>query len=146
MSVNDEKLIKKVCDFINNLTKEELEQAMKNVDRMNNLFSIAEELWGSQPEINETKVNGIYDVNCSRHGGYFVDISEHPQLKEYGKETSNANICAFEEDLEALKVLWIYPDLINNKENVDKWLNPKMIMDTYKGSEFLEEFPDRKLN
>ena len=145
MSVNDEKLIKKVCDFINNLTKEELEQAMKNVDRMNNLFSIAEELWGSQPEINETKVNGIYDVNCSRHGGYLVDISKHPDLKNYGDKTYNPNICAFEEDLEALKVLWLYPELINNKENVDKWLNPKMIMDTYKGSEFLEEFPKRNL-
>jgi len=109
------------------------------------LISIAENLWGSQPMVKKTKVDGIYDVEASRHGGFLVDTNLHSKLKQYGDTIYNSNISAFEEDLEALKVLWLYPELINDEENVDRWLNTRMIQETYKGTEFLKEFPNRNI-
>ena len=107
--------------------------------------SVAEMMWGEDARTFPTKVKGICEAITSRHGGYLVDINIHPDLKNYGDPTRVPNIRAFEEDYEALKVLWLYPQLINNPERADEWLNEKTVVRYEPNSNFLKEFPTRRI-
>jgi len=113
--------------------------------RLSELVTITQDMWGREPEVFNTKVEGIYDTRTAGHGGYLVDTRLHPELKNYGADTRNSNIRAFEEDYEALKVLWLYPQLINNSERANEWLNEKTVVRYEPNSNFLNEFPNRKL-
>lgn len=109
------------------------------------LVSATEYMWGNAPEVFDTKVKGIYDTTTARHGGYLVDITIHPELGKYGAKTNITNIRAFEEDYEALKVLWVYPELINNLENVKEWLTADDIIRGDENTDFLKDFPECSL-
>lgn len=110
---------------------------------LSKLISATIDMWGHEAEVFNTKVKGIYDTRTARHGGYLVDITIHPELKEYGAKTNDSSIRAFEEDYEALKVLWIYPELINNPEKADEWLNAETVIRFDKDDSFLKDFPAR---
>ena len=112
---------------------------------LSELISITQDMWGREPEVFNTKVEGIYDTRTAGHGGYLVDTRLHSELKGYGADTFNSNIRAFEEDYEALKVLWLYPQLINNPERADEWLNEKTVVRYEPDSNFLKEFPTRRM-
>ncbi len=112
---------------------------------LSKLISATIDMWGHEAEIFNTKVKGIYDTRTARHGGYLVDITIHPELKEYGARTNDSSIRAFEEDYEALKVLWIYPELINNQKNADEWLNAETVIRFDKDDSFLKDFPERNI-
>lgn len=107
---------------------------------LSQLISATEYMWGYNAEIFNTKVKGIYDTRTDRHGGYLVDINIHPEFKKYGAETNNSSIRAFEEDYEAMKVIWLYPSLVNNK----KWYDNLKIDEVVRyesDTKFKREFP-----
>ena len=103
-----------------------------------------ENKWGSGIKVFKTKVKGIYDTTTARHGGYLVDINLHPELSKYGAKTNIPNLRAFEEDYEALKVLWVYPQLINNIKEAKSWLTPESVIRYDDNNNFLKDFPERK--
>ena len=84
---------------------------------VNDLMMAAKDMWGNVDKVKKTKIKGIFDVCTEGHGGYLVDITVHDELKNYGFETNIENLRAFEEDYEALKVLWLFPELIRNTKN-----------------------------
>lgn len=112
---------------------------------LSELISITQDMWGGDAEVFSTKVEGIYDTTTARHGGYLVDTRLHPDLKKYGAKTFNSYIRAFEEDYEALKVLWLYPQLINNPEKAEEWLNKESVIRFDEDDRFLREFPIRRI-
>lgn len=112
---------------------------------LSELISITQDMWGGDAEVFSTKVEGIYDTTTARHGGYLVDTRFHPELKQYGAKTYKSYIRAFEEDYEALKVLWLYPQLINNPEKAEEWLNKESVIRFDKDDSFLREFPSRRI-
>ena len=101
-----------------------------------------ENMWGREPRVCITKVKGIYDTTTARHGGYLVDINLHPELSKYGAKTNIPNLRAFEEDYEALKVLWVYPQLINNIKEAKSWLTPENVIRYEADDRFLKDFPE----
>lgn len=101
---------------------------------------VTEYMWGSNPVVKPTIIDGIYDTQTDRHGGYLVNIEKIPQLTNYGEKTNISNIKAFEEDYEALKVLWVFPKLINEPEKAHKWLTPEQVIKYESGVDFLEDF------
>lgn len=107
------------------------------------LENVTRNKWGEDPQVFNTLYEGIYDANASRHGGYLVDITINPELKGFGAKTIENNIRAFEEDYEALKVLWLFPKLIKSKENVYKWLNKDTVIKYDDNKKFIEKFPER---
>lgn len=107
------------------------------------LVSIAEDEWGDDVIIDGTEVDGIYDVQTARHGGYLVDINLYPELAEFGAKTRHENINAFEEDYEALKVLWLFPQLLRDKEA--KWLTADNVVKYDADKKFITKFPERKV-
>ncbi len=109
------------------------------------LENITRDMWGEDPQVFATSYEGIYDTNTSRHGGYLVDTNLHPELKGFGVKTTENNIRAFEEDYEALKVLWLFPKLIKSKENLDKWLNKDTVIKYDDTDKFLKQFPERRI-
>jgi hypothetical protein len=109
------------------------------------LISVSEDMWGNEAQIFNTKVEGIYDATTARHGGYLVDIKMHPKLKKYGAKTNNSNIRAFEEDYEAMKVLWIYPELLQHPEKASEWLTAENVIKYDKDNSFLKDFPKRNI-
>lgn len=113
---------------------------------LSKLISITEYMWGNDVQIYNTKIEGIYDTTTARHGGYLVDINLHPELKKYGSKTNDSSIRAFEEDYEALKVLWVYPELLKNPEKASEWLNSETVIRFDKDDSFLKDFPSKNLN
>lgn len=109
------------------------------------LKSATKYMWGNEAVVYDTKVEGIYDTTTARHGGFLVDITLHPELKNYGDKTNIPNIRAFEEDYESLKVYWLYPELINNKEKANEWLNEKTVIRFDEDDSFLKDFPERRV-
>lgn len=104
------------------------------------LIYIGTNKWREGAKVRETNVDGIFLCTTSGHGGYLVDIEKHPELKKYGDSTYNKQINAFEEDYEALKVEWLYPSLVNNKE----WYNNLTIDEVVRyesNNKFKTEFP-----
>lgn len=112
---------------------------------LSKLLSATEYMWGHDAEVFKTKVNGIYDTRTARHGGYLVDISIHPELKKYGAETNNSSIRAFEEDYEAMKILWVYPELLQNPEKAKEWLTQENVIRYEADDSFLKDFPERNV-
>lgn len=112
---------------------------------LNQLISATENMWGNGAEVFATKVKGIYDTTTARHGGYLVDINIHPELKNYGSKTNDPSIRAFEEDYEALKVLWVYPELIKNPEKAKEWLTSENVIRYDSNDNFLKDFPRNNL-
>lgn len=112
---------------------------------LSKLLSVAEYMWGTDSQIVNTKVEGIYDTTTARHGGYLVDVTIHPKLEKYGAKTNEPHIRAFEEDYEALKILWVYPELVNNPENASKWLTADNVTRFEKDDKFLKDFPKCRL-
>jgi len=109
------------------------------------LRDIGERMWGEGVSIKSTDVKGIFDCTTSGHGGYLVDINLHPELKKYGYPTYEQDIKAFEEDYEAIKVIWLYPSLVNNKEWYEK-LTIKDIVRYDSNNQFEKEFPYKRRN
>ena len=112
---------------------------------LSELISITQDMWGGDAEVLPTKVDGIYDTTTARHGGYLVDTRLHPKLRKYGEKTFNSHIRAFEEDYEALKVLWLYPQLLKEPEKANEWLNEKTVTRFDEDDKFLKEFPTRRI-
>lgn len=109
------------------------------------LISATQYMWGSDPIIEDTIIDGIYNTTTARHGGYLVDITKIPELSKYGDKTNIPNIRAFEEDYEALKVLWLFPELLNNPEESYKWLTAETVNRFDRDNSFLEDFPKRRI-
>ena len=80
-----------------------------------------EELWGDDARVYETRVDGIYNCDTARHGGYLVDTNVFPELAKYGEKTSIDNIVGFEEDYEALKVIWAVPEVLEQVQLNNNW-------------------------
>ena len=106
------------------------------------LVQAGTDLWGEGAVVNDTIVDGIYDCYTNGHGGYLIDTDIFPQLKKYGEGTSIDNIVGFEEDYEALKILWVFPMLINNEDFKNK-LNLDMVLryEDNLNDDFRKEFP-----
>lgn len=105
------------------------------------LISATEYMWGQGAKIYDTEIDGIWNTDTDRHGGFLVDINIHPELSKYGDKTNISNIRAFEEDYEALKVLWVYPKLINNPEAAKEWLTVDNVIKFDKNDDFIKDFP-----
>ena len=112
---------------------------------LSSLIPVTEDMWGSDAQVFETEVDGIYDATTSSHGGYLVDINLHPELKKYSVKTINPSLHAFEEDYEALKVLWLYPQLLKCPQKVDEWLTCENVTKYEKNQQFIKDFPKRKV-
>ena len=112
---------------------------------LSELISITQDMWGGDAEVIATKVYGIYDATTAGHGGYLVDTRIHPKLRKYGEKTFNSHIKAFEEDYEALKVLWLYPQLLKEPEKASQWLNVETVVRFDEDDRFLKEFPTRRI-
>lgn len=112
---------------------------------VNQLISATEYMWGDSAEVFNTKVKGIYDTRTARHGGYLVDINIHPEFKNYGAETNDSSIRAFEEDYEAMKILWVYPELLQNPEKAKEWLTKENVIRYEANDNFLKDFPERNI-
>ena len=108
----------------------------------NELVSLGIEMWREGATVKNTAVDGIFDCTTNGHGGYLVDVVKHPELKEFGCSTSNSMINAFEEDYEALKVIWLYPKLVKNKEWYDN-ININNIICYETNNNFKEQFPNK---
>lgn len=112
---------------------------------LSELVSITKDMWGNGAEVFNTKVKGIYDTRTDRHGGYLVNIKIHPEFKNYGAETKNSYIRAFEEDYEAMKILWVYPELLHNPEKAKEWLTKENVIRYEANDNFLKDFPKKNL-
>lgn len=104
------------------------------------LIDIGTNMWREGAKVNKTKIEGIFECITKGHGGYLVDINVHPELEKYGTETNNSSLRAFEEDYEAMKVIWLYPSLVNNKEWYDN-LKIDEVVHYETDSKFKREFP-----
>lgn len=108
-----------------------------------------EELWGDDARVYETRVDGIYNCDTARHGGYLVDTNVFPELAKYGDKTSIDNIVGFEEDYEALKVIWVVPEVLeqiqlNNNWYKDLTLDKVLHYEDSLNDDFRKEFPNKK--
>lgn len=112
---------------------------------LSDLISATEYMWGGDAQVFNTKIDGIYDTSTARHGGYLVDTTLHPELRKYGDKTNIPSLRAFEEDYEALKVLWLYPELINNIKESENWLTPENVIRFDNNDNFLKDFPNRRI-
>lgn len=99
-----------------------------------------ESLWGEDCSVYDTVIDGIFDCSTAGHGGYLVDTTIFPELAKYGDKSSVANIVGFEEDYEALKVLWVFPQLIKSEDFKNK-LNLDMVLAYDEDKSFAKEFP-----
>ena len=106
----------------------------------NDFVKAGESLWGEDCSVYDTVIDGIFDCSTAGHGGYLVDTTIFPELAKYGEESSVANIVGFEEDYEALKVLWVFPQLIKSEDFKNK-LNLDMVLAYDEDKSFAKEFP-----
>ncbi len=117
---------------------------------LRDIISATEYMWGGDVQVFDTNIEGIVDTSTARHGGYMVDKTLHPDLAKYGTKTNISNLVAFEEDNEALKVLWVYPELLNNPEKAKEYLTAENVIRYEKDDSFLKNFPEedflKKLN
>ena len=89
--------------------------------KIQDVIRAGEELWGDDARVYETRVDGIYNCDTARHGGYLVDTNVFPELAKYGEKTSIDNIVGFEEDYEALKVIWAVPEVLEKVQLNNNW-------------------------
>lgn len=113
------------------------------------LVIAGESLWRDDARIYETRVEGIYDCQTSGHGGYLVDTDVFPELAKYGDKTPIDNIVGFEEDYEALKVIWAVPEVLEKIQLDKDWYKNLTLDDVLRyedklNDEFRKEFPNKK--
>lgn len=111
------------------------------------LVRAGEDLWRDGAVIRPTKVDGIYDCSTDGHGGYLVDTTKFPELAKYGEKTYIDNIVGFEEDYEALKVIWLHPEVLADVQLDSDFIKNLTIDQVTKydnTDEFKNEFPERK--
>ena len=113
------------------------------------LVIAGESLWRDDATIYETRVDGIWDCHTAGHGGYLVDVTKFPELAKYGEKTSIDNIVGFEEDYEALKVIWAVPEVLEKIQLDKDWYKNLTLDDVLKyddklNDEFRKEFPNKK--
>lgn len=117
--------------------------------KIQDVIRAGEELWGEDARVYETRVDGIYNCDTARHGGYLVDTNVFPELAKYGDKTSIDNIVGFEEDYEALKVIWAVPEVLeqvqlNNDWYKDLTLDKVLHYEDSLNDDFRKEFPNKK--
>lgn len=117
--------------------------------KIQDVIRAGEELWGDDARVYETRVDGIYNCDTARHGGYLVDTNVFPELAKYGDKTSIDNIVGFEEDYEALKVIWAVPEVLeqiqlNNDWYKDLTLDKVLHYEDSLNDDFRKEFPNKK--
>lgn len=117
--------------------------------KIQDVIRAGEELWGDDARVYETRVDGIYNCDTARHGGYLVDTNVFPELAKYGDKTSIDNIVGFEEDYEALKVIWVVPEVLeqiqlNNDWYKDLTLDKVLHYEDSLNDDFRKEFPNKK--
>lgn len=113
------------------------------------LVIAGESLWRDDARIYETRVEGIYDCQTAGHGGYLVDTDVFPELAKYGDKTPIDNIVGFEEDYEALKVIWAVPEVLEQIQLDKDWYKNLTLDDVLRyedklNDEFRKEFPNKK--
>ena len=113
------------------------------------LVIAGESLWRDDARIYETRVEGIYDCQTVGHGGYLVDTDVFPELAKYGDKTPIDNIVGFEEDYEALKVIWAVPEVLEKIQLDKDWYKNLTLDDVLRyedklNDEFRKEFPNKK--
>lgn len=113
------------------------------------LVIAGESLWRDDARIYETRVEGIYDCQTAGHGGYLVDTDVFPELAKYGDKTPIDNIVGFEEDYEALKVIWAVPEVLEKIQLDKDWyknltLDDVLRYDDKLNDDFRKEFPNKK--
>ena len=113
------------------------------------LVIAGESLWRDDAKIYETRVEGIYDCQTAGHGGYLVDTDVFPELAKYGDKTPIDNIVGFEEDYEALKVIWAVPEVLEKIQLDRDWyknltLDDVLRYDDKLNDDFRKEFPNKK--
>lgn len=146
---NNTRLENRNKELVANKNKRKAERlAKKNESALNESTSYSDlkiagnNLWGEDEIIKPTKVKGIYDCSTARHGGYLVDTDIHPELKEFGWSTNVDNIVGFEEDCEALKVLWVYPEINNYYDNKVDSIREQINHYCDDSKAFFEKFPN----
>lgn len=120
---------------------------LKESYRYQDLVSAGESLWRDGATIYDTDVDGIYDCHTAGHGGYLVDTAKFPELAKYGDETCIDGIVGFEEDYEALKVIWAVPEVLSEKQlnnNFIKNLTIDQVTKYDNTDDFKNEFPERR--
>ena len=113
------------------------------------LVIAGESLWRDDARIYDTRVEGIYDCQTAGHGGYLVDTNVFPELAKYGDKTPIDNIVGFEEDYEALKVIWAVPEVLEKIQLDKDWYKNLTLDDVLRyedklNDEFRKEFPNKK--
>lgn len=113
------------------------------------LVIAGESLWRDDARVYETRVEGIYDCQTAGHGGYLVDTDVFPELAKYGEKTPIDNIVGFEEDYEALKVIWAVPEVLEKIQLDKDWYKNLTLDDVLRyedklNDEFRKEFPNKK--
>ena len=113
------------------------------------LVIAGESLWRDDARIYDTRVEGIYDCQTAGHGGYLVDTDVFPELAKYGDKTPIDNIVGFEEDYEALKVIWAVPEVLEKIQLDKDWYKNLTLDDVLRyedklNDEFRKEFPNKK--
>lgn len=113
------------------------------------LVIAGESLWRGDARIYDTRVEGIYDCQTAGHGGYLVDTDVFPELAKYGDKTPIDNIVGFEEDYEALKVIWAVPEVLEQIQLDKDWyknltLDDVLRYDDKLNDDFRKEFPNKK--
>ena len=137
--------VKDYCDAIIKSSNKELTES-KNYN-FSDLVTAAESLWGDEATVLDTNVEGIYDCHTPRHGGYLVDTTVFPELAKYGDKTPIDNIVGFEEDYEALKIIWLVPEVLNKTQLDNDFIKNLTIDQVTKydnNDNFKNEFPTRR--
>lgn len=131
-------------------TKTESKEIKTESTSYTDLVRAGEDLWRDGAVVKGTNVDGIYDCYTAGHGGYLVDTDVHPELAKYGEETYIPNIVGFEEDYEALKIIWAYPEVLSGKVQLNSdWYNKLTLDDVLRydsslNDDFRKEFPDKR--
>ena len=133
---------------ISNLEESNLKESENKISYQD-LVAAGESLWRDDATIYKTNVDGIWDCHTAGHGGYLVDATKFPELAKYGDKTSVDNIVGFEEDYEALKVIWVVPEVLPEKilsnNNFIKNLTIDQVTKYDNNDNFKNEFPDKKV-
>ena len=89
---------------------------------------MATQFWG-EVQYQKKMAEGIWWFSTAGHGGFVVDTDLRPALKEFNSRVyygvgqryyidEEQHFAAFEEDCEAVKVEWTYPEIM---DKISKW-------------------------
>lgn len=144
----DKRIAKDIPELFGELEESNLKESENKISYQD-LVAAGESLWRDDATIYKTNVDGIWDCHTAGHGGYLVDATKFPELAKYGDKTSVDNIVGFEEDYEALKVIWVVPEVLSEKilsnNNFIKNLTIDQVTKYDNNDNFKNEFPDKKV-